>query len=188
MHLTNGCFAPCLQSMLEFVQGMLTQRLAIELTLDFELSLVVVALVPMAFWPAQTRVSNVLIGVEFTHKFTGMGAQGDPGLARVMHIEDGIGVLVEDTLAKEFQGLAQAVNAAINTLMLALRSFHLVLLEATDVPNIMPIAIYEELSKLTPQGVWRFYTFWGSYQSCLGPHEYPRDPQSPLLRHDIAPQ
>ena len=134
-----------------------------------------------------------------------MGAQGDPGLAGVMHIEDGIGVLVEDTLAKEFQGLAQAVNAAINTLMLALRSFHLVLLEATDVLNIMPIGIYEELkgkrveegldlhqvislSKLTPQGVWRFYTFWGSYQSCLGPHEYPRDPQSPLLRHDIAPQ
>ena len=91
--------------LLKFVQGVLTQHLIIELrhsfhtervTLDFTLRLFIVASVPIVFRPAQTKFCNVLTGFEFVDELTKMGVQGDVRLIGMMHVKDGISVLIED--------------------------------------------------------------------------------------------
>ena len=114
--LTNVRFPRCLQSLLEFVQGVLTQHIIIELrhslhieieSLDFTLCLIIIASVPIVFRPAPIKFRNVLTGFKFVGELTEMGAEGDVRLIETMHVEDGIGVVIEDLFTQEFQCLVQ---------------------------------------------------------------------------------
>ena len=98
--LMNARFPRCVQLMLEFVQGVLTQHLIIELrhalhikrvTLDF-----------LVFRPARTKFYNVLTRFKLIGELTELGAKGDIRLIGTMHIEDEIGFVMEDLFTQEF--------------------------------------------------------------------------------------
>ena len=114
--LMNARFPRCPQWMLEFVQGVLTQHLIIELrhslhiervSLDFTFRFIIVASVSIVFKPTRTKFRNVLTGFKFVGELTEMGAEGDVRLIRTMHIEDGIRVVIEDLFPEELQGFVQ---------------------------------------------------------------------------------
>ena len=117
----------------------------------------------MVFRPTRTKFRNVLTGFTFVGELTEMGAEGDVRLIRTMHIEDGIRVVIEDLFPEEFQGFVQPltcpaggkgrnehIGVDIEFLTLVLGTvvhFHPVLIEATDLPNVMLVGVHEELER-----------------------------------------
>ena len=124
--LTSARFSWCLQRMLEFVKDVLVQHLIIELrysfniervSLDFTLCLIIIASVPIVLTPTRTKGTDhkVLTGFKFVGELTEMGSKGDIRLIGTMHVEDRIGVVIEDLFTQEFQCLVQHILSSSHT-------------------------------------------------------------------------
>ena len=101
------------EGLLDFVEDVLSHDVVIQLTLAFAVEaesphltfdVTLVGLVAIVLGTRRHEFRNVVVGVQFARKVAEVIAQGGVGLAFVLQEDDGVRVVVQDTLPQGFEG------------------------------------------------------------------------------------